>query len=303
MWRMLAMWSLVPLPLQKPACSGESSLSRWGQSLSFGMQQDFACMRNKGNVQLFLHSDVSPFSGRVRKHWLLLHWPGSRMPNFVAQSPSMQQHGAWVVRDRLQVHVLLLCTNHRNGLQDSPDLTPCDFFLWGKLHNISTTHKPKSNIFEKHKLTSSEIYVLHVCKLSKRCANFLCNHLVKLFQLLIKSAWPDQKITPINPFNIEILESEGYFFLMTCTIVKFQAPCMYVSVRWTIWWLNFHKSVVTTPKVHTIFYGTGIHVHTFFPQYENHWSHFTQNLESNYLENGPHCKVENNTWTNLNMHH
>ncbi len=56
---------------------------------------------------------------------------------------------------------------------------------------------------------------------------------------------------------------------------------------------NFHKRVGNQSLHILIFYVSVLH-HIFCSKYENHWTHLVQNLESDCLDDGPQCKVENN---------
>ncbi len=48
------------------------------------------------------------------------------------------------------------------------------------------------------------------------------------------------------------------------------------------------KSVVTTPKLHTVFCGTAQNISL---QDENHWSHLESFGKSDFLDDGLQCKV------------
>ncbi len=86
-------------------------------------------------------------------------------------------------------------------------------------------------------------------------------------------------------------DMKAHSFLVT--IVIFEASRMFLDVT-NQKVANFHKSVVTTPKIYTVNYGT---VNTIFENsMKTTGANFAQNLESDVSVDGPQCRVDSGGW-------
>ena len=102
---------------------------------------------------------------------------------------------------------------------------------------------------------------------------------------------------PTYPTNLSnYLTSPSHQYSYTCifqiTVVKFYVPSMFQLDVMNKTVANFHKSVVTTHKVYSLLSGS---VKPFFVLVSKPLDPFHSEFGITTLDNGPQCKVKNNT--------
>ncbi len=142
------------------------------------------------------------------------------------------------------------------------------------------------------------IYIVKKCQFLRNYSSHRNKFLLEWNERCLTRSKKKKKHRHLWPIEIEIFVSEesSYFSYNRREILGPRYVFLLRRYEQTKWLISI-KCGYTTPKVYAVFNGTV--VYTFYG-YEHHCSYFHPNLESDCLDDGPQCKVENNTWKYLN---